>query len=398
MARKQLCAALVSMFLSIPLAGQVQKVAEGFQFVEGPLWKDGVGLLFSDINGNTIYRWSQDSGVAVYLRPSGGSNGLAFDLQGRLLAALQGNRQVVRIEQNGTRTVLASLYQGKRLNSPNDLVVKSDGSIWFTDPPYGISSSQEELHFCGIYRISTSGDLQLLDKTLTRPNGIAFSPDEAKLYVNDSEVRVISAWDIVSDSTIANKRSFAAIAPVGYADGMKVDAAGNIFSAGPLGIWVFAPDGHVLDTILVPGQTTNCNWGDSDRKTLYITSGTAVYKTRPAITGMHDPGNEGLIEPGFGLLENFPNPFNPSTTIRYGLPRKSEVQLEVYNALGQHAALLVRGEQEAGYHEVKFDAGPNGGQGSRLATGVYLCRLQARQLEGGQSREVIQTRKFLLLR
>jgi gluconolactonase len=170
-------ALVIGVFPPLPLSGQVQKVADGFLFVEGPVWKDGVGLLFSDINGNTIYRWSQDSGVVAYVKPSGNSNGLALDLQGRLLAAQHGNRRVVRIEITGSQTPLASLYQGKRLNSPNDLTVKSDGSIWFTDPPYGISQIQEELGFYGIYRISTSGEVQLLDKSLRRPNGIALSPD-----------------------------------------------------------------------------------------------------------------------------------------------------------------------------------------------------------------------------
>lgn len=393
MSKEQICkrisiatflyAFLLTVSLACPLTGQVEEIAEGFLFVEGPLWKDGAGLLFSDINGNTIYRWSPDSGVAVYLCPSGGSNGLAFDQQGRLLAALQGNRQVIRIEPNGTQTVLASLYQGKRLNSPNDLAVKSDGSIWFTDPPYGISSSQEELHFYGVFRISPSGDLQLVDKTLTRPNGIAFSPDERKLYVSDAEVRIISVWDVVSDSTLANKRPFASITPVGYADGMKVDAAGNLFATGPLGVWVFAPDGRILDTILVPGQTTNCNWGDNDRKSLYITSGAAVYRTRPVITGIQAPPEGSMVESGFSLIGNFPNPFNPSTTIRYRLPCNSDVQLTVYTAQGQEVARLFKGYREAGYHDVRFDS-------SGLASGVYLYRLRAG--------DFVQTRQLLFLK
>jgi len=316
---RPLCKALVALVIGVlpplPLSGQVQKVADGFLFVEGPVWKDGVGLLFSDINGNTIYRWSQDSGVVAYVKPSGNSNGLALDLQGRLLAAQHGNRRVVRIEITGSQTPLAASYQGKRLNSPNDLTVRSDGSIWFTDPPYGISQSQEELGFYGIYRISTSGEVQLLDKSLRRPNGIALSPDERRLYVNDSEARIIYVWDVVADSTVANKRVFASMAPVGYADGMKVDGAGNLYSAGPLGIWVFAPDGRVVDTILVPGQTTNCNWGDNDRKTLYITSGTAVYRIRPGVTSTEDPGQGSSLRPGLMPLECFPNPFNPTTTI-----------------------------------------------------------------------------------
>jgi gluconolactonase len=375
------CALTIS--AAFPLVGQVEKVAEGFLFVEGPLWKDGAGLLFSDIQGNKIYRWSPDSGVTVFLSPSGGSNGLAVDRQGRLVAALQGGRQVIRIEFNGTQTMLASLYQGKRLNSPNDLVVKSDGSIWFTDPPYGISSSQEELHFYGIFRISPSGDLQLLDKTLSRPNGITFSPDESKLYVNDSEVRVISVWDVVGDTTIANKRTFASFAPAGYADGMKVDAAGNLFSAGPFGIWVFAPNGTVLDTILVPGQTTNCNWGDSDRKTLYITSGTAVYRTRPSYTGIGNSEGRGTSESGFRLLGNFPNPFNPRTVVSYRLSAVSEVRLVVCDLLGRELTTLVNEREPAGYYEAGFE-------GVGLSSGVYVYRLTAGQYT--QSRKMVLRR------
>lgn len=378
-----LLSASVGMLVTAPLNGQVQKVANGFLFVEGPIWKDGVGLLFSDINGNAIYRWSPDSGTSVYLRPSGNSNGLTLDHEGRLLAAQQGNRRVIRIEVNGSQTVLAAYYKGKRLNSPNDLVVKSDGSIWFTDPPYGISPSQEELGFYGIYRVSPTGDLQLLDKSLTRPNGIVFSPDEKKLYVNDSEARVIYAWDVVSDSTIAKRQPFAAMNPAGYADGMKVDGAGNLFSAGPLGIWVFAANGHVLDTILVPGQTTNCNWGDNDRKTLYITSGTTVYSIRPNLTGIHDSRRGGLVEPRSKPLGSFPNPFNPSTRIGFNLGEAGSVSLVIYDLLGNLVATLIHERLTAGHHETMWNA-------HGLAGGVYLCCFR--------SAGSVESRRLILLR
>jgi gluconolactonase len=371
-------------------AAQVQKVADGFQFVEGPVWKEGVGLLFSDINGNTIYRWSPDSGAVPHVRPSGNANGLALDAQGRLLAAQQGSRQVVRFEPNGTQTTLAVRFEGKRLNSPNDLVVKSDGSIWFTDPPYGISSGLEELGFYGIYRISPSGALQLLDTSLRRPNGIVFSPGEKKLYVNDSEARIIYAWDVVSDSLIANKRQFASMNVAGYADGMKVDAGGHLFSAGPLGIWVFASDGTPVDTILVPGQTTNCNWGDADRKTLYITSGTAVYKTRPLLTSIGNPGTMGYGG-AYELGGSYPNPFNASTTITYRVSRRSAVRLSVVDVLGREVIPLVNGEMEAGDHEVRFD-------GAGLASGVYFARLQTADRTRSSGYGVAPIKKLLLLR
>ncbi len=257
---------------------KVEKIADGFQFVEGPVWKDN-GLLFSDIPGNTIYRWTPDSGTTtVFLRPSGNSNGLTLDKEGRLLMAQHGKRRLARIETDGTETALATHYEGKRLNSPNDVAVKSDGFIFFTDPPYGISKNEEELGFYGIYSLSPTGTLQLLDKSLNRPNGITFSPDEKKLYVGDSEARTIFVWDVVSDTLITNKRTFAYMNAEGYTDGMKFDKEGHLFATGPLGVWVYESNNTLLEIIAVPGQTTNCNWGDADGNTLYITSGSSVYR------------------------------------------------------------------------------------------------------------------------
>jgi len=308
---------------------------------------------------------------------------LTLDAQGRLILAQTGLRRVARRETGGVETPLASAYGGKKLNSPNDVVVKSDGSVWFTDPPFNIPSGQKaELTFSGIFRISASGALQLLDSSLTEPNGICFSPDETRLYVNNSSQRVIYVWDVLHDSLIANKRQFASMTPAGYADGMKVDSLGNLFSAGPLGIWVFAPDGTVLDTILVPGQTTNCNWGETDRRTLYITSGNSVYRIRLALTsGIPERGE--ILPDGFYLSPNYPNPFNPSTTIRFALPRQANVTLTVYNALGQHVATLLEGTQSAGIHDVKFDA-------SRIASGMYFYRMQAG--------DFVHTRRLVLSR
>ena len=260
-------------------AVQLEKIAQGFQFTEGPVCMDKA-LLFSDIPANTVYCWAPDSGVTIFLKPSGNSNGLALDRDGHLLLAQHGKRRLARLESDGTETPLATHYKGKQLNSPNDMAVKSDGSIFFTDPPYGISAEQEELGFYGIYRLSPAGSLYLLDSSLTRPNGIAFSPDEKKLYVSDCEVRILYVWDVVSDSLITNKMQFAYMDAPGSADGMKVDKKGHIFATGPLGVWVYNPDGTVVDTIKVPDQTTNCNWGDADGSSLYITSGSSVYRVQ----------------------------------------------------------------------------------------------------------------------
>jgi len=260
-----------------PSKFSVDKIADGFRFVEGPVWKEG-RLLFSDIPANIIYQWSIESGISEFLNPSGNSNGLALDINGNLLIPQHGKRRLVRLEKDGCETVLASHYNGKRLNSPNDIHVQSDGSIFFTDPPYGIQSDQEELGFYGIYKISLSGDLYLLDKSLNRPNGIALSPDELKLYVTDSQARKIFTWDIVDDSTITNKQEFLFMDAKGNTDGMKFGKDGLLYSTGPLGIWVINQKGIVIDTIKVPGQTTNCNWGGSDGNTLFVTSGDAVYE------------------------------------------------------------------------------------------------------------------------
>lgn len=268
---------------------QVEKVAGNFEFTEGPLWHPDGFLLFSDIPANTIYKWSAKDRVEVFRQPSGNANGNTFDRQGRLMTAEHSNRRVSRTEKDGTIVTLASEYQGKRLNSPNDLVVKSDGSIYFTDPPYGIKSEERELDFFGVYRLDTNGTLTLLVSDFVRPNGIAFSPDETKLYVNDSEAGHIRVFDIQPDGTLANGRIFAEQKDEnlqGVPDGMKVDVEGNVYSTGPGGVWVFSPSGNLLGIIKVPEVPANLAWGDRDYKTLYITARNSLYRVRLKIAGV----------------------------------------------------------------------------------------------------------------
>ncbi len=358
----------------------VEKIADGFQFLEGPVWKDG-SLLFSDIPANTIYKWNPDSGVKIFLRPSGNSNGLAIGKDGNLLLAQHGLRQIAKLDSNNKFVPLATHFEGKRLNSPNDIAVKSDGSIFFTDPPYGINSSQEELHFYGIYRITPKGNLKLLDKTLYRPNGIAFSPDEKKLYVGDSETRIIYQWDVVDDSIITNKRKLASIPPQGYADGMKVDNYGFIFIAGPIGIWIFKPDGTVVDTIPIPGQTTNCCF-DNEREILYVTSGSAVYRIKNIYTDVKDNKNE--MNKLFHLNYNYPNPFNSETVISYSLTKPSYVKLVLYNGLGCYIRTLVDQFQYESNYYIKLNA-------KDLSSGVYYYQLK---IDNKHS----EVKKMLLLR
>jgi sugar lactone lactonase YvrE len=266
-------------------AAEVQKLAGGFQFVEGPVWHPDGYLLFSDIPANTIYRWVPGaSGAEVYRRPSNHSNGLTLDRENRLLAC-EHDRRVSRTEPDGTVASIAERYQGRRLNSPNDIVCKSDGSIYFTDPPYGLPKQTEgkELDYNGVFRLAPDGTLTLLDDTFVRPNGLAFSPDEKTLYVDDTAEMHIRAFDVLPDGTLANGRVFVDMREPGkdgVPDGMKVDVLGNVFCTGPGGIWVLSPEGEAVGRIEVPEVPANLAWGNADGKTLYITARTGLYCVR----------------------------------------------------------------------------------------------------------------------
>jgi len=364
--------------------GTLERLWTGFQFVEGPVWKEGVGLLFSDIYPSIIYRWSKgDSTMSIYLKPSDSSNGLTFDHQGNLILTQMQKRRIARQEPDGTITPLVSTYNGKRFNSPNDIVVSSSGAIFFTDPDFNVPAGQtRELSFKGIFRLSPLNNLQVIDSTFDKPNGICFSPDESRLYVNESAQHKIYVWDVVNDSTFTNKRLFYTIPQTGYADGMKVDSSGNVYCAGPGGIWVVSPSGTYLTLIITPQTPSNCAWGDADRRTLYITAQTSVYRIRPGIaTGVNEATRSGPNH--FELQGNYPNPFNPSTTIKYELPQSSTVRLGVYDILGREVSVLVDQRKNAGSYEVKFD-------GSNLASGAYFYRFQAGSF--------VQTKRLLLLK
>ena len=284
----------------------VERIATGFRFTEGPVWFREHGyLVFSDIPANTQYVWSRREGASVYRKPSGfngaewpdgqevGSNGLTRDAEGRLTNCEHGNRRVTRVETDGSLTVLASHWQGKRLNSPNDAVYKSDGNLYFTDPPYGLLKQDEdpakELAFNGVYRVG-NGELHLLVDDLTRPNGLAFSPDERFLYVANSDLsrKVWMRYEVTGDGRLTNGRVFfdAQNEPGdGLPDGLKVDVIGNVYATGPGGVLVFTSEGKHLGTIRLPETPANCAWGDEDGKTLYITAQTGVYRVRTLVGG-----------------------------------------------------------------------------------------------------------------
>ncbi|HKQ18717.1 MAG TPA: SMP-30/gluconolactonase/LRE family protein [Candidatus Eisenbacteria bacterium] len=289
----------------VPSSAVVEKLADGFQFTEGPVWSREGALLFSDPNTNAIYRWTSEEGVTVYRRNSGydgadvgglhqpGSNGLAFDAQGRLTICEHGNRRVTRLESDGRLTVLADRYEGKRLNSPNDLVYRSDGALYFTDPPFGLPKVHDdparELTVSGVFCLK-DGKLRLVADDFTGPNGIAFSPDERFLYVSNWDVKrkAIMRHEVTSDGSLRNGRVFFDMtgAPGEEAlDGLKVDRAGNVYSSGPGGVWVFSPAGKHLGTLRFPELPANMAWGDPDRRTLYLCARTGLYRVRLEMEG-----------------------------------------------------------------------------------------------------------------
>ena len=292
----------------IPPGAQIEKCAEGFNWSEGPTWFQKA-VVFSDVPENVIYKWSPGDApkAAVFMKPSGmlkptpgfreqGSNGLGVDAQGRLLICQHGERRVARVEKDGAQTALADKFEGKRFNSPNDLALRKNGDIYFTDPPYGLDklndSPLKELPFNGVFRIAADGKVSVVVKDLTFPNGIAFSPDEKILYVavSDPKHTNIMAYDVEADGGVSGGREFFNAETVkkpdlkGGCDGMKVDAAGNVFSTGPGGVLVISPAGKHLGTLLTGQQTGNCAWGD-DGSTLYICADMYLCRVKTATKG-----------------------------------------------------------------------------------------------------------------
>ena len=258
-------------------------VAQNLGFTEGPVWHPDGSLLFSDIPNRRIHRL-RGAALDTYREPSGNANGLTLDAAMRLLACEHGNRRVSRQRDDGVET-LASHYEARRLNSPNDIIVGNDGRIFFTDPPYGIEESQRELPFNGVFTIAPDGgEPVLLVSDFDRPNGLALSPDERTLYIADTQRLHVRAFDVAADGSLANDRIFADMAEGGRPDGMKVDVDGRLYvSAGTL--QVFAPDGAPVGVIDCPQSPANCAWGD-DGSTLYITARTAVYRLRFSVRGI----------------------------------------------------------------------------------------------------------------
>ena len=305
----------------VPANATVERVATGFTWVEGPVWISAGYLLFAEITSNSIRKVTPDGTVSIFLQPSGykgaapyggkepGSNGMTLDAKGRLTVAGHAQRDIYRFESLDPKaqiTVLADSYQGKKLNSPNDLVYAKDGSLYFTDPPYGLPTQDDkdpikELQVNGVYRIPRAlqqkpgaaparDQLQLVSKDLPRPNGIAFSPDQKYLYVDNSgSQKIWMRYQVQENGSLTNGKVFydaSSDKRPGGPDGMKVDSLGNVYSTGPGGIWIFSPEGKPLGVILIPERTANLNWAGSDRKTLYITASSSIYRITLKIPGI----------------------------------------------------------------------------------------------------------------
>jgi len=278
----------------VPDGAVIEKLAGGFKFTEGPVWTREGYLLFSDIPNDAIVKWDPKTGlVSNYRKPSAGTNGNTLDSQGRLVSCEHAGRRVSRREKDGTVVTVADRYDGKRLNSPNDVVFKSDGALYFTDPPYGLAKQDEdpakEQTYNGVYRVK-DGKVTLVASDLKRPNGLAFSPDEKTLYVanSDSDRKIWMAYPVKADGTLGTGKVFFDVTSSkepGLPDGMKVDSLGNLYCTAPGGIWIFSPAGKHLGTLKPTEVPANCHWGD-DGKTLYMTAQTGLYRVRLNVAGI----------------------------------------------------------------------------------------------------------------
>jgi gluconolactonase len=285
-------------------SSQAERLATGFEFTEGPLWHPEGYLLFVNNRRNLIYRLVPGGQPEVIRENSGAANGLTFDLQGRLIMCEGDNRRITRWEPDGTMTTIADRWEGKRLHRPNDVVCRSDGSIYFTNPGGRLDPAEREIDFHGVHRIAPDGTVTAVVTDLQYPNGLAFSPDERILYVANTrrddgcvqekergEVCIhqyIRAYDVAADGTLSNSRIFTNMysAEDGVPDGMKVDTEGRVYCTGPEGVWIFDPTGNHLGIIRLPEIPANCAWGGPDHRTMYFTARSSVYSLRMKTTGV----------------------------------------------------------------------------------------------------------------
>ena len=271
----------------LPEGAQPEVIADGFRFTEGPYWHSDGYLIFSDIPANVVFRWTEDEGISVFLEPSGNSNGITMDPDGHIVMAQHAGR-VSRLDADGTPVPIVEQYEGMRLNSPNDLVYHSNGTLYFTDPNFGVSDENRELDFTGVFRLGTDGDLSVIYTEFDLPNGITLSPDESVLYFNDTATGNIVRMDVDADGHVSGAALFATVgerSQSGAADGMKTDTDGRVYSTGPGGLHIFDTTGVKLLLVPFDQSITNLAWGGPDRNELYITSRDKVYRLQTSVTG-----------------------------------------------------------------------------------------------------------------
>lgn len=264
-----------------------EKISEGFEFTEGPYWHNDGYLLFSDIPANRIYKWEPGGDAEVFVDPSGNSNGITGHPDGGMIIA-QHEGKVSSLNEEGETSAIVDSYEGSRLNSPNDVAVTEDGTIYFTDPPFGVDEEARELEFSGVYRIDENNEAELLFDEFETPNGIIFSPDESSFYVNDTQTGQIMKFALGTNGDVSGAEAFAEVgksSEEGAADGMAVDESGNLYTTAPGGVKVFSPEGEEIAHIETPERVTNLDWGQEEKRTLFLTSPSAVYSLQMYVTG-----------------------------------------------------------------------------------------------------------------
>lgn len=358
----------------VPPGAELERLIDGVAFGEGPLWHPDGYLLYSELNADRIMQFDpQTSQTNVFLEPTGTPNGLAFDMDRRLTMCRRDAADIARLESDGSITVLASEYDQTPFNGPNDITIRSDNVIFFTDP----NRTEAPDRFDGVYALHTNGEVLRIDSTLNFSNGITLSPSEDRLYVNAARDRTIYVYERQGDSTYANRQVFAAIPEASYLDGMKTDVSGRLYVTGGGGIWIYSSGGMLLEHLPMGGFTTNLNWGEADYRTLYVTQINSLHRIEVNADGfvLLDTESDERLPGKARLLRSFPNPFQESTDVVLELGSATAVEVTVYDLMGRVVRILERGYLPPGIHHLRWDGRDT--QGHKAASGIYLCRLTA---------------------
>ena len=359
----------------IPPDAELELLASGFSFGEGPVWHPDGFLLFSDVTADRVIKLDPETrAVEVFLEPSGEANGLALDADQNLIMCRRMARDVASLDSTGAVTILATDFEGTPFNGPNDLTVRADGTIFFTDPDFRGDPSRID----AVYALLPSGKVHMLENTLEHSNGITMSPDEQTLYVVAASMRLIFSYTIENDSTLSNKQLFASVPEALYLDGMKVDANGLLYVAGGGGVWIFSPEGILVDHLEIEGTTTNVSFGGADQQKLYITEQHTVYRIQIDTQDPVASDVEAVALPDHSdalLFPSYPNPFHSRTVIPYQIRSATEVVITIYNQQGQVVRVLEAASRRPSRYQVVWDG--QDANGHMVASGLYWYTLRA---------------------